>query len=265
MRLVVTRVQPQAQQWVQALCTHGHDALALPLIETRGLADTSHVRRAWSQLASYHAVMYVSAHAVQHFFQEKPALAHMDHGLVATKTRAWGTGPGTRNALLAQGFPVSLLDTPALEGGQFDSETLWQLVQTQVETGTRVLIVRGDTPGSDESAPQGVGRDWLTQRLAAAGAQVDLVVAYQRGAPHWDAQQSALASAAAQDGSVWVLSSAEALANLRGLLPVQSWAAARAVATHARIADAARQLGFGQVAVASPTLPSVLASLESLS
>jgi uroporphyrinogen-III synthase len=127
------------------------------------------------------------------------------------------------------------------------------------------LIVRGDTPGSDESAPQGVGRDWLTQRLAAAGAQVDLVVAYQRGAPHWDAQQSALASAAAQDGSVWVLSSAEALANLRGLLPVQNWAAARAVATHARIADAARQLGFGQVAVASPTLPSVLASLESLS
>jgi hypothetical protein len=52
------------------------------------------------------------------------------------------------------------------------------------------LIVRGDTPGSDESAPQGVGRDWLTQRLAAAGAQsLIYVVAYQRGAPHWDAQQ----------------------------------------------------------------------------
>ena len=104
----------------------------------------------------------------------------------------------------------------------------------------------------------------MAQRLAAAGAQVDFVVAYQRGAPKWDAQQLALASAAAQDGSVWVLSSAEALTNLRGLLPDQGWSTARAVATHMRIADAARLLGFGQVALASPTLPSVLASLESL-
>ena len=264
MRLVVTRVQPQAQQWVQALCDHGHDALALPLIETRGLPDASRLRRGWAQLARYKAVRKVSAHAVQHFFQEKPALAPISKGFEATKTRAWGTGPGTRNALLAQGFPLQLLDTPALEAGQFDSETLWQLVKTQIQTGTRVLIVRGDTPGSDEAAPQGVGRDWLAQRLAAAGAQVDFVVAYLRGAPKWDAQQLALASAAAQDGSVWVLSSAEALTNLRGLLPDQGWSTARAVATHMRIADAARLLGFGQVALASPTLPSVLASLESL-
>jgi uroporphyrinogen-III synthase len=54
-----------------------------------------------------------------------------------------------------------------------------------------VLIVRGDTPGSDEPAPQGVGRDWLAQHLAAAGAVVDYVVAYQRGAPQWDQEQLA--------------------------------------------------------------------------
>jgi len=36
------------------------------------------------------------------------------------------------------------------------------------------------------------------------------------------------------------------------------------VATHARIAETARQLGFGTVLQASPTLPSVLASVESL-
>lgn len=42
MRVIVTRVQPQAQQWAQALGAHGHDALALPLIETQGMADTCH-------------------------------------------------------------------------------------------------------------------------------------------------------------------------------------------------------------------------------
>ncbi len=264
MRLIITRVQPQAKQWVQALGDQGHEAVALPLIETRGLSDVSALQRAWRDISSYHALMYVSAHAVQHFFNEKPALALIAEGFDALETRAWGTGPGTRHALLAYGVPEALVDTPPIALGKFDSETLWQLVQTQVQPGTRVLIVRGDTPGSDGPAPQGVGRDWLAQHLVAAGAVVDYVVAYQRDAPQWDLEQLAVASSAVQDGSVWVFSSAEALANLSGLLPGQDWSGTPAVATHGRIAQAARQLGFVRVALASPTLPSVLASLESI-
>jgi uroporphyrinogen-III synthase len=109
-----------------------------------------------------------------------------------------------------------------------------------------------------------VGRDWLAQQLQQAGAQVDFVVAYQRGVPHWDADQLALAAAASAGGAIWIFSSAEALGNLQTLLPGQDWSGARAVATHARIADAAQRLGFGTVLQASPTLPSVLASIESL-
>jgi len=265
MRVIVTRVQPQAQLWAQVLCQHGHDALALPLIETAGLPDTSALRQTWQRLPEYLAVMFVSAHAVVHFFAQKEALAQTGYALTAAKIRAWGTGPGTRTALLQQGVPADRIDSPAMRGGQFDSETLWQLVQDQVGPGQRVLIVRGDTPGSAEPAPQGVGRDWLAQRLQAAGAGVDCVVAYQRAAPVWNAARLALAATAATDSSVWVLSSAEALRNLRSLLPNQNWSRALAVATHERIAQAARQLGFGQVALANPTLDSVLASIESMS
>lgn len=264
MRLIITRVQPQAQQWVQALCDQGHEAAALPLIETRGLDDVGALRRAWQDISRYHALMYVSAHAVRHFFKEKPVMAHMGEVFHAIETRAWGTGPGTRHALLAHGVPEALVDTPPIALGQFDSETLWQLVQSQVQPGTRVLIVRGDTPGTDEPAPQGVGRDWLAQHLLAVGAHVDYVVAYQRGAPQWGQEQAALARSAAMDGSIWVFSSAEALSNLGGLLPGQDWSGTPVVATHVRIAQTARQLGFVRVALASPTLPSVLASLESL-
>ncbi len=263
MRLIVTRVQPQAQQWAQALCASGHDARALPLIETRGLQDTSAIRQACLRLADYAAVMFVSAHAVNYFYKENHALALAGQALPATTTRAWATGPGTSAALAAQGVPTHLTDAPALEGGQFDSENLWRRVHQQIHVGARVLIVRGDTPGSDASAASGVGRDWLAQQLLQAGALVDFVVAYQRGAPLWDASELALAAAGA-DAAVWIFSSAEAVGNLQALLPGQNWSAARAVATHARIVDAARRLGFGTVLQASPTLPSVLASLESL-
>lgn len=263
MRLIVTRVQPQAQQWAQALTAAGHEALALPLIDIRGLADTRAIGQAWQQWANYAAVMFVSAHAVNHFYKENQALAPAVYAQAATNLRAWATGPGTCAALQAQGVPAHLLDAPALQAGQFDSEALWQQVQSQVSPGMRVLIVRGDTPGSNAPAPQGVGRDWLAQRLQAAGAQVDYVVAYQRGVPLWDAAQTALAAAAATDDSVWLLSSAEALGHLQVLLPGQNWSQTRAIATHERIAAAAQHLGFGQVAQASPTLASVLASIES--
>jgi uroporphyrinogen-III synthase len=264
MRLIVTRVQPQAQQWAQALGAAGHDALALPLIEIRGLADTSAIRQARERLADYAAVMFVSAHAVHHFYKENEPVAHMGNPQAAINTRAWGTGPGTWAALLAHGVPAHRVDVPPLGGDQFDSESLWQRVHTQVGPGTRVLIVRGDTAGRDVPAVQGVGRDWLAQRLQAAGAQVDYVVAYQRGAPLWSTAQTSLASMAASDGAVWLLSSAEALGHLQALLPDQRWSQARAVATHVRIAAVAQRLGFGQVALARPTLPCVLASIESL-
>ena len=55
----------------------------------------------------------------------------------------------------------------------------------------------------------------------------------------------------------------QAVRALRAALPGQSWAQARALATHPRIAAAARKAGFGLVCESRPTLPDVLASLNS--
>ena len=212
--------------------------------------------------------MFVSRHAVDFFFKEKQALVLDDQALLAIKTRAWATGPGTANALLAHGVPPDMMDSPPEQAGQFDSEALWQQVHTEVRPGDRVLIVRGDSLAADGSSvadgDAGVGRDWLAQRLRDAGAQVDLVVAYQRGAPLWNSVEREVAVAGATDGAIWLFSSAEALGHLQSLLPGQDWSAARAVATHPRIAAAARATGFGVVAQARPTFAEVLASIESL-
>lgn len=271
MRVIVTRVQPQAWRWAQMLKPR-FEAVVLPLIEVQALADTSAILHAGQKWASYAAVMFVSSHAVHYFFASNATLTNANDAWTALKTRAWATGPGTRAALLAEGLAPNLVDSPPPEGGQFDSEALLQQVQAQVAPGMRVLIVRGDTQGSDDAevgAPQsalgqGAGRDWLATRLHQAGVQVDFVVAYLRSAPVWDAAHLMQATSAATDGSVWLFSSAQALTHLKTLLPAQSWAKARAVATHARIAQAARGLGFGVVTESSPMLADVLASIESL-
>jgi len=275
MRVIVTRVQPQAARWVQLLSPR-FDAVALPLLQTSALPDPSALKNVAEHWSDYAAVMFVSSHAVDFFFKENQALALMYKGRVAPETRVWVTGPGTRATVLAQGVPALRVDSPPETSGQFDSEALWQQVQGQISPGARVLIVRGDlrddgtpderlaTDALPVSGTPGAGRDWLAQSLQQAGAEVDFVVAYQRGAPVWDQAEQDLARQAAADGSVWLFSSAQAVMHLPTVLPGQSWARARAVATHARIAQAARSLGFAMVAESRATLSDVVASIESL-
>jgi len=267
MRVLVTRVQPQADSWVKQLAGH-YDALALPLIEVGPVHYPQVVRDVGQRWSDYAAVMFVSSHAVHFFFRENLTLAKMLKGKSAPLTRAWATGPGTCSALVRWGVPPNLVDTPAPTAGQFDSEALWQVVAPQVVPDVKVLIVRGDTLGAqtagDVDGQVGIGRDWLAQQLRSAGATVEWLVAYQRGAPVWTDSEVAFATACARDGSVWLFSSAEALQHLGELLPGQDWSRARALVTHPRIAQAACALGFGHIVQTRPTLADVQASLESL-
>lgn len=162
--------------------------------------------------------------------------------------------------LQALGVPTRRIDQPAADAGQFDSESLWRSVGASVQPGHRVLIVRGSEAGRDGA---GSGRDWLSSQIRAAGGSVDFVVAYTRAAPPWSPEQRALAQVAATDGTLWVLSSAQALGHLCAALPDQSWAGARALTTHPRIAQAALAAGFGQVLECRPALADVAASIES--
>ena len=89
------------------------------------------------------------------------------------------------------------------------------------------------------------------------------MLAYLRFPPVWVAQQREEAARRAADGSTWLFSSSEAVQNLCALLPAASWQAARALATHPRIAQAAREAGFGRVRECSPRIEDVIAALES--
>jgi uroporphyrinogen-III synthase len=269
MRVIVTRPEREARACVESLVERGLDAISFPLIDIRPVADAAPVRAAWARLGYYAALMFVSGAAVDYFFALKPAGAGMSSAPNAPGMRFWGPGPGTAAALQRQGVERDRVDVPARDAGQFDSEALWDVVQTQVKPGDRVLVVRGgdaprheDAPGSGGSA--GHGREWLAQRLQQSGAQVEFVQAYWRGAPVLGEAQCIIGREAATDGSVWLFTSAQAIANLRVCLPHQSWAGARAVATHPRIAAAARVAGFGVVWESRPGISELLASIESI-
>lgn len=249
MRVIVTRPAAEAAEWVEALRARGFDAVALALIDIRTAADTAPLQGAWSRIASFRAVMFVSANAVRGFFSVRPAASEFT-------PRAWATGAGTRAALAQQG--VDAIDSPPADAPQFDSEALWKVVQHQCGPGDRVLIVRGGDAGAGIT-----GRDWLADQLAAAGVHVEQVLAYERAVPKWSAAQEQVAAQSAQDGSVWLFSSSQAIAHLRQCARGVDWSSARAVATHPRIAQAARDAGFGVVSVSRPPLDAVVRALES--
>jgi uroporphyrinogen-III synthase len=250
-RLIVTRPAAQASPWVAALRTLGCDAHALPLIDIAPLLDTALLQTAWQRLQQPQAVslvMFVSANAVLHFVAAQPPGVAWPDGV-----RAGSVGPGTTAALRQAGVPAALIDEPAADARSFDSEALWARISGRNWQGRHVLVVRGEE-----------GRDWLADTLRSRGATVAFVAAYRRCAPVPDAAgRTLLADAlAAPARHLWVFSSSEAVGHLRTLAPAAQWAASAALASHPRIAAAARAAGFGQVSQVQPTPEAVAAWLH---
>lgn len=243
MRLLVTRPAAQAAEWVDALNAAGCDAVALPLIAIGPPADPAPVDAAWQQLPACALAMFVSANAVANFFARAP-------GPWPAGTRAGCTGPGTAAALRRAGVPAAAVVEPAADAPRFDSEALWDLVATETWAGRRVLVVRGEE-----------GRDWFADTLRAQGAEVAFVAAYARQAPIFGTAEQALVQAALVDapGHLWLFSSSEAVRHLLQAVPGADWRASQALASHPRIAQAAREAGFGRVSECPPTVEAVLA------
>lgn len=243
--LLVTRPRPQCAAWLARLADLGVQAAALPLIEILPARDPGPVRAAWVALAGADLAVFVSPNAVDQFFGQAtgPWPAH---------TLAACVGPGSAQALVEHGVPAAQVVQPAADAASLDSEHLWeQLAPMRDWAGARVLLLRGDG-----------GREWLAERLAEAGASVEAVTVYHRAAPRFDAAETALleAALAAPLAYVWLFSSAEAVGHLKG----RKLAGQRAIATHPRIADAARGAGFAPVVLARPAPEAVTQALKGL-
>jgi len=244
--LIVTRPRAQCGAWLERLGALGVDAVALPLIEILPARDASAVLAAWRDLPAVDLVVFVSPNAVAQFFAASAGAAWPAHALAAC------VGPGSAQALAEHGVPAANIVQPAADAESLDSEHLWvQLAPQRDWAGARVLMLRGDG-----------GREWLADRLAEAGARVEPVTVYHRSGPSFSpAEQALLDSLPARPGKhVWLFSSAEAIGYLQGRAP----AGQPAIATHPRIAEAARAAGFAPVVLTRPAPEAVTRALKAL-
>ena len=252
MRILVTRPAAQAEDWVAQLQHSELDAVALPLIEIAAPLGLAAVHQARAALPSQQLVFFVSPNAAEWFFsqQAEPAAWPLT-------AQAASPGPGTSAVLRRCGVPANLIVEPAADAAQFDSESLWAVLEKDNWSGASVLVVRGDG-----------GRDWLAEQLREAGAVVSFVSAYRRMAPQFTASALALTHAALAQPQrhLWFFSSSEAVLNLMQAPQLQApradWSCSTALATHPRIADSARASGFGCVFTCRPTLEAVVAEVR---
>ena len=249
--VLVVRPRTQALAWVGELGALGVAARALPLIDILPAPEPARVAAVLDEVAASSeesVLVFVSPNAVHGFFDAgaREARAWPAHA------RAAATGPGTVAALRECGVPGECIVAPPADAAQFDSEALWTVVAAWPWAERPVWIVRGNG-----------GRDWLWQQLRDAGAQVRVIQSYGRAAPALDADERALLAAALAEPAawVWMFSSSEAVDNLRALAPEADWSAARALASHPRIAEAVEAAGFGAVTLVAPTPAAVAAAV----
>jgi uroporphyrinogen-III synthase len=280
LRVLITRPAEQAGDWVARLAGEGIEATALPLLGIVPVDDAQPVVDAWGSLPQRDLAMFVSANAVTHFFAQRPAGMGWPAQVLAASP-----GPGTAAALRAAGVPAAQVVEPAADAPSFDSESLWaELNRRGPWAGRSVLIVRGGREAAEErvAAPgrsargeaEGEGREWLSQILRGQGARVDAVATYRRGAPRWGGDEQAIwqQALAAPRRHVWWFSSSEAIAHLQSITAGQDrpgaerapWRESVALATHPRIAEAARRAGFQVVLEVAPLLAPIVAAARSL-
>lgn len=244
--LIVTRPRQQCAAWLARLQALGTSAVALPLIEILPARDPAPVQAAWAALPTVDLAVFVSPNAVEHFFAQAGAAVWPGQTLAAC------VGPGSAQALAEHGVPAELIVQPATDAASLDSEHLWaELAPRRAWLGARVLLLRGDG-----------GREWLAERLAEAGATVQAVTVYHRSGPRFTPDEQALLAAvqAEPERFVWLFSSAEAVGYLQGV----TLQGHRAIATHPRIAEAAREAGFSPVVLARPAPEAVTQALRGL-
>lgn len=251
--VVVTRPGEAGRALADELQRGGQPALWLPAFEFGPAPDAAAASTVLAQLAAFDLAIFVSPQAVR-------ATAGLLGDRWPAGTTIAAVGAGTRAALevaLPGASAARLLTPPEGEqSGGSGSESLWPVLQAMQPPPRRVLLLRA----------QG-GREWLAERLQAAGAAVEPLAVYSRLPFEPPTElRSRLAAAAATGGIASLISSSDAVDALLSMLAgapavLEALRAGPALATHPRIAARLRAAGFADVALCAPEAAAVRAAL----
>jgi uroporphyrinogen III methyltransferase/synthase len=230
LRVLVTRTREQAGRLAEGLRALGAEPVECAVIETAPPLDWAPLDRAIGELGAYRWIAFTSANGVEAFFA-RLALAGRDARALAG-ARLAAIGPATAAALAARGLRADVV--PA----EFVAEALADALGDV--RGARVLLARAD-----------IARPALAERLRAAGALVDEVVAYRTVRP--EGLEARLRQALAGADVVTFTSSSTVRNLFEALGPSEAAQALRGVAVACIgpvTAQTARELGLEPAVVA---------------
>ncbi len=243
--VLITRPEGQAHTLLAGVHALGGLASHIPFLAITPIAAAPALNHIAQHLNRYRAVLFVSANAVRTSWPILTSKLPWPSSLAAASV-----GPGTARVLRDLGVEQILMPSD-----RFDSEGLMALPFFSEENchGERFALIRGEG-----------GRDFLAQALRDRGGCVDEVASYQR-------QLNPFAVPALQQlyeqtpPTLAVISSSESLQRLMRGMPEDLAARFRSVMVmvpHARIAEAARVLGFDHVTVTAGGDQGILDALQ---
>ncbi len=244
-RILVTRSRAQASVLAGMLVERGAEAVELPTIAVKDLADTAELDRAILTLHDYDWVVFTSANGVEVVWQRVLTLSRDARSFAGTRICA--IGPATAAALEERGLH------PDMTPEEYTSEGILQSLAEAGIAGSRVLLLRADIAPMD-----------LVEGLAGLGAEPRHVTAYHTVLPDEDV---AAARKLLSDGVIDLITftSSSTVTNLRAIA-ADDWNAVK-MATIAcigpRTAATARELGLTpQVVATQHTIPGLVEAIE---
>ena len=250
--VVVTRPGAAGRALADELTRAGQPALWLPAFEFGPPPDEARARAVLASLADFDLAILVSPQAAR-------ATAALLERPWPAGTAIAAVGAGSRAAVLAT-IPDAA-QAPLLPARDEDlrgsgSESLWPLLQAMQPQPRRVLLLRA----------QG-GREWLAEKLQAAGSTVTPLAVYTRMPCAPSTEMRVRLAAAAGAGLASVISSSDAVDALAEMLAgqpevLQALRAGAALASHPRIAERLRAAGFARVTVCAPDAQAIVGSLR---
>ncbi|MCU0692589.1 MAG: bifunctional uroporphyrinogen-III C-methyltransferase/uroporphyrinogen-III synthase [Polyangiaceae bacterium] len=248
-RVVVLRMLGQASASAELLRARGAQPWIVPTIELHPPADAAPLRRAVLSLSTYDVAAFTSTNGVDATFQALHGLGGDARRFGACRVAAIGSA--TAKALRTHGIHADLV------AKEFRGENLANVIVEAFGcmTGRRVLIPRALE-----------AREVLPQLLREAGAEVDVVTAYETRAPAGAGVDWLRAGFAAGQVDAVLLTSSSTVRNLCQMLgdEYQALLGRTCLASIGPITTAtARELGLDVAVTAKEfTIPGLLVALE---
>lgn len=162
-RVLVGRARHQAGSLSKELRKLGADVLEIPFIEIRKPRSFRPLDAALKNLASYDWLILTSVNGVEAMWKRMARLRLTKKSLKHLKVAA--IGPATKRVIEKHGVPVDIVPE------EYIAESVVKSLRRLV-SGKRVLLVRAK-----------IARDVIPQELRKAGANVDVVEAYETAIP----------------------------------------------------------------------------------